>query len=83
MFMSGLIVPISIHWAWTGGFLQEMGYEDFAGSGVIHMPGGFAGLIGCVMVGPRYGRFTHPGGAKKRAVDLVTDSDDEEKSYNL
>ena len=34
---------------------------DFAGSGVVHMTGGFAGLIGCIMVGPRLGRFDSNG----------------------
>ena len=42
--MSGLIYPISGHWAWGGGFLQQMGFHDFAGGGVVHMAGGWQPL---------------------------------------
>ncbi|HLB23344.1 MAG TPA: ammonium transporter [Dehalococcoidia bacterium] len=66
-FISALIYPIVVHWAWDGnGWLSAFaedpigtnGYIDFAGSGVVHMVGGFAGLVGAIMVGPRIGKFT-------------------------
>lgn len=68
-FISALIYPIVVHWAWdshgwlANSFLSEdslgaNGYLDFAGSGVVHMVGGTAGLVGAIIVGPRLGRFT-------------------------
>jgi Amt family ammonium transporter len=71
-FITALIYPIVVHWAWDGNgwlansFLSDNpigtnGYMDFAGSGVVHMVGGTAGLIGAIIVGPRLGRFG-PGG---------------------
>lgn len=55
--MSGLIYPISGHWAWGGGFLQQMGFHDFAGGGVVHMAGGMAALAGALILGPRLGKY--------------------------
>ncbi|CAD7941120.1 unnamed protein product [Amoebophrya sp. A120] len=52
--------PLVVHWTWGGGFLTQNGYSDFAGSGVVHMFGGFAALAGAIVCGPRHGRFT-PG----------------------
>jgi Amt family ammonium transporter len=66
-FITALIYPIVVHWAWDGnGWLTAFkddpigtnGYIDFAGSGVVHMVGGFAGLMGAILVGPRLGKFT-------------------------
>lgn len=55
---SAFIYPVVVHWAWDGdGWLAQMGYADFAGSGVIHAVGGFTGLIAAIFVGPRTGRF--------------------------
>lgn len=55
--LTNLIYPIVVHWTWGGGWLAEMGYADFAGSGVVHMVGGIAGLVGAIALGPRVGRF--------------------------
>ncbi len=55
--MSGLIYPISGHWAWGGGFLQQLGFHDFAGGGVVHMAGGIAALAGAMILGPRLGKY--------------------------
>jgi Amt family ammonium transporter len=66
-FISALIYPIVVHWAWdSNGWLSAFrenkiganGYIDFAGSGVVHMVGGAAGLVGAIMVGPRLGKFS-------------------------
>jgi len=55
---SAFIYPVVVHWAWDDeGWLYQMGYADFAGSGVIHVVGGFTGLIAAIFVGPRTGRF--------------------------
>lgn len=59
--LTGLIYPISGAWKWGGGFLNEMGFQDFAGSVVVHAVGGFAGLAGAIVLGPRLGRFTADG----------------------
>lgn len=59
--LTGLIYPISGYWKWGGGWLAEMGFQDFAGSAVVHAVGGFAGLIGAIILGPRIGRFNAEG----------------------
>jgi len=55
--MSLIIYPIVVHWTWGGGWLSELGYNDFAGSGVVHMTGGVSALVGALILGPRIGRF--------------------------
>ena len=55
--LTGLVYPISGMWKWGGGALAEMGFQDFAGSVVVHAVGGFAGLAGALVLGPRLGRF--------------------------
>ena len=53
-----LVYAFCAHVAWAdNGWLAVMGFQDFAGSGVVHMVGGVAGLVGAIMVGPRTGRF--------------------------
>ena len=59
--LTGLVYPISGSWKWGGGWLQEMGFQDFAGSILVHAVGGFAGLIGAFFLGPRIGRYTASG----------------------
>jgi Amt family ammonium transporter len=55
--LTGLIYPISGFWKWGGGFLHQEGFQDFAGSVVVHAVGGFAGLAGAIALGPRLGRY--------------------------
>lgn len=59
--LTGLIYPISGFWKWGGGALDQMGFQDFAGSLVVHAVGGFAGLAGAIALGPRIGRFGADG----------------------
>ncbi len=59
--LTGLIYPISGSWKWGGGWLDQMGFYDFAGSVVVHAVGGFAGLAGAIVLGPRLGRFSNDG----------------------
>ena len=55
----GLIYPLFGHWAWgEGGWLRSMGFIDFAGSTVVHSVGGWIGLAGAVLLGPRIGKFS-------------------------
>lgn len=56
-FITGLVYPISGFWKWGGGWLDAMGFYDFAGSLVVHAVGGFAGLAGAMVLGPRIGRY--------------------------
>ena len=65
-FITGLIYPIVTHWVWGGGWLAELGFFDFAGSGVVHMLGGVAALAAVVVVGPRTGKYDENG--KPRAI---------------
>lgn len=53
--VGALIYPIYGHWVWGGGWLAMMGMADYAGSGVVHMIGGFLALAGAMVVGPRKG----------------------------
>lgn len=55
--MAGIIYPFPVAWGWGGGWLSQMGFIDFAGSCLIHLSGGTAGLIGAIIAGPRLGRF--------------------------
>ncbi len=57
----GLIYPISGHWLWGGGWLAKLGFVDFAGSTIVHGVGGWAGLAGAMVLGPRIGRFNRDG----------------------
>lgn len=59
VFISALIYPISGFWKWGGGWLDQMGFQDFAGSAVVHGVGGFAGLAGAIVLGPRLGRYVN------------------------
>jgi Amt family ammonium transporter len=54
IFMTGFIYPVVVHWVWSdNAWLTNGGYSDFAGSGVVHVVGGAAGLMGAIVVGPR------------------------------
>ncbi len=59
--MTALIYPIVGHWVWGGGFLEELGFMDFAGSTVVHSVGAFAAMVGAYMVGPRTGKYNGKG----------------------
>ncbi len=71
-FVTGLIYPIVTHWVWGGGWLSEIGFFDFAGSGVVHMLGGAAALAGVLIVGPRIGKYDENGTAKSIPGHSVT-----------
>ena len=59
--LTGLVYPISGMWKWGGGALAAQGFADFAGSVVVHSVGGFAGLAGAMLLGPRIGRYSPDG----------------------
>lgn len=59
--MVGIIYPIVGHWIWGGGWLAKLGMFDFAGSTQVHSIGGWAALVGAVMLGPRIGKYGKAG----------------------
>ena len=63
LFMTGIIYPVVVAWTWGEGWLSALGFSDFAGSGVVHLTGGVAGLVGAIMIKPRLGRFEEPDSA--------------------
>jgi Amt family ammonium transporter len=68
-FISMFTYPLFANWVWGGGWLSQLGanfglghgHVDFAGSSVVHMVGGVAGLAGALVIGPRIGKFTKDG----------------------
>jgi Amt family ammonium transporter len=59
--LCGIIYPIQGAWQWGGGFLSELGFSDFAGSTIVHSTGGWAALMGALILGARAGRYTSDG----------------------
>ena len=62
--LTAIIYPIVGSWTWGGGWLSAMGFQDFAGSTVVHSTGGWAALAGAIVVGPRKGKFRADGTVK-------------------
>ena len=59
--LTGFIYPVQGYWKWGGGFLNELGFLDFAGSGVVHMTGAAAALAGVLLLGARKGKYGKDG----------------------
>ncbi len=59
--ITAFIYPVVGHWIWGGGWLEELGFIDFAGSTVVHTTGGIAALIGATMLGARHGKYGPDG----------------------
>jgi len=74
--ITGFIYPVAVHWGWSGDgwlsafrstdgdydpYMGAQGLIDFAGSGIVHMTGGGAALMGAILLGPRKGRFSADG----------------------
>ncbi|MCP9480709.1 ammonium transporter [Shimia sp. CNT1-13L.2] len=59
--LTGIIYPLQASWKWGGGFLDAMGFLDFAGSTVVHSVGGWAALTGALILGPRIGKYNKEG----------------------
>ena len=56
-FLTAIIYPVVASWEWGGGFLDARGFSDFAGSTLVHSTGGWAALIGAIILGPRIGKY--------------------------
>ena len=64
LLLTAFIYPIIGAWTWGGGWLSEMGFQDFAGSTIVHSAGGWAALAGALVVGPRLGKFRPDGSVR-------------------
>ncbi len=59
--LTGFIYPVVVSWEWGAGWLDNMGFSDFAGSTLVHSTGGWAALMGALIIGPRLGRYGKDG----------------------
>lgn len=59
LFFVAIVYPIIGSWKWGGGFLDEMGFVDFAGSTLVHSVGGWGALVGIWLLGPRLGKYNN------------------------
>ncbi len=68
VFITALVYPIVVHWVWGGGWLSQLDtpFVDFAGSTIVHSVGGWAALMGAMILGPRIGKYGADG--KPRAI---------------
>ena len=68
--MTGVIYPVEGYWHWGGGVLNQAGFLDFAGSGVVHLAGAAAALAGVLLLGPRKGKYVKKpdGGLQPMAI---------------
>eukprot|EP00425_Heterocapsa_triquetra_P001072 CAMPEP_0195053704 /NCGR_PEP_ID=MMETSP0448-20130528/2744_1 /TAXON_ID=66468 /ORGANISM="Heterocapsa triquestra, Strain CCMP 448" /LENGTH=458 /DNA_ID=CAMNT_0040083035 /DNA_START=68 /DNA_END=1441 /DNA_ORIENTATION=+ len=78
IFMTTFIYPVIVAWTWGYGWLSagedninDAGFMDFAGSGVVHMTGGVGALVGAICVGPRAGRFESPEDFQPHSLPLI------------
>jgi Amt family ammonium transporter len=61
VFMTGFIYPVQGYWKWGGGWLDGLGFNDFAGSGIVHLCGASAALAGVLLLGARKGKYGKDG----------------------
>nr|WP_207173550.1 ammonium transporter [Halochromatium glycolicum] len=59
--MTGFIYPVQGYWKWGGGFLDGLNFQDFAGSGIVHLCGASAALAGVLLLGARKGKYGKDG----------------------
>jgi Amt family ammonium transporter len=70
----GLVYPWLGSWKWGGGWLDQMGFYDFAGSTLVHSVGGWGALAGALILGPRLGKYTkgHANAFPGHSMPLAT-----------
>lgn len=61
LLLVGISYPITGYWTWGGGWLDDLGFADFAGSTIVHSVGGWAALMGAAILGPRQGKYSADG----------------------
>ena len=59
--LTGVIYPVEGYWTWGGGFVSELGFVDFAGSGIVHMAGAAAAIAAVLLLGARKGKYGKNG----------------------
>ena len=64
LILTAFIYPVIGSWTWGGGWLNQMGFQDFAGSTIVHSTGGWAALAGAIVIGPRLRKFRPDGTVK-------------------
>ncbi len=64
MILTAFIYPVVGSWTWGGGWLSSYEFKDFAGSTIVHSTGGWAALVGAIMIGPRLGKFRPDGSVR-------------------
>ena len=64
LLLTAIIYPVVGAWTWGGGWLDDLGFQDFAGSTIVHSTGGWAALAGMLVVGPRLGKFRGNGSVR-------------------
>merc|ERR1712151_1407760 len=72
--MTWVIYPVVVAWTWGYGWLADLndsGFMDFAGSGIVHMTGGVGALVGAVCAGPRKNRWENPNEFVPHSLPLV------------
>ena len=69
--LTAVLYPVVGAWTWGGGWLDELGFKDFAGSTIVHSTGGWAALAGIIVAGPRLGRFRRDGTVRARPPSNV------------
>ncbi len=75
LILTALIYPVVGAWTWGGGWLDQIGFKDFAGSTIVHSTGGWAALTGAIMLGARRGKFPEDGSVRQTPpsnVPIVT-----------
>ena len=82
---SALIFPLALAWCWEDGFLQNLGFVDFAGAAIVHLTGGITGFIGTYLCGPRIGIFSVDHAykyilAEENFAEQASSSDEEEEA---
>ena len=62
--LTAIIYPVVGAWTWGGGWLNQLGFQDFAGSTIVHSTGGWAALAGALIIGPRLGKYRRDGSVR-------------------
>ena len=68
--MTAVIYPVQGYWKWGGGILDQAGFLDFAGSGVVHLAGASAALAGVLLLGPRKGKYVRKPDGKLQPMAI-------------
>merc|ERR1712048_518770 len=74
LLMTAFIYPVVVAWTWGYGWLADLndsGFMDFAGSGIVHMTGGVGALVGAICAGPRKNRWVNPDEFVPHSLPLV------------